>query len=465
MEFVKSLFYSVNFLSPVRITQEQLEKWHTNDEDVKKVVNNQFADEGLQKAFSEPLTLNPHKFNGINKKFEAKGWNILSSKPVMDSLGKPTFNPYYSVLEHDNLFGKVVKHAGKRKPDDQIGGGAHIGICGDFLDLSTYCSFLRIAMAERIRKIVEENPDELDGITLPQKELCEIQPGRLKDKSLPLDQRFLIVAEKVACLSESATVDAIDKMTREEQVALADKLVSVIQKAGLADASFGNIRLGNKEDRTEKGNRKIYLIDTEPSNVMILDQGWFKNLFTLQSSLEQTGRIGAVQLLRLEGSNRRANHFVGRVRKHIAMQKTSRYSASKVSLYVISVIALTIIYQKKVLEKKFPGLFEKYGESYPIKALKAIEIQRKTYLMSVAAPLEIGIAKFIGFLSCFIIQQVKTVSILNDNSLSEKEKIDKALSLPWAVRAAHIQGQARLSAYSRASKTTCAAACWVLRNL
>ena len=126
------------------------------------------------------------------------------------------------------------------------------------------------------------------------------------------------------------------------------------------------------------------------------------------------------------------------------MQKTSRYSASKVSLYVISVIALTIIYQKKVLEKKFPGLFEKYGESYPIKALKATDLQGKTYFMAAAAPMEIGIAKLIGFISCNIIQRARTVFILNDDSLPKKEKMDKVLSLPWAVRAAHIQGQARL---------------------
>ena len=281
-----------------------------------------------------------------------------------------------------------MKHTGKRKPDDQVAGGAPNGICGDFLDLSTYCSFLRIAMAERIRKIVEENPDELDGITLPLKKLCEIQPGRLKDENLPLDQRFLIVAEKVDCLSEGATVDAINKMSRQEQITLADKLVSVIQKAGLADASFANIRLGKEGDTTPSGNRRIYLIDAEPSNVMILDQGWFTNFFTLQSS----------------------------------------------------------IYQKKFLESKYPNLFEKYAESYPIKTLKAIEIQRKTYLMAVAAPLEIGLAKSIGYGVCIGIQIGSGVVIQKDPLLTAEEKQDKLLRLPWMVRAAMIQGQARMIA-------------------
>ena len=76
-------------------------------------------------------------------------------------------------------------------------------------------------MADRIRQIIAENPDEFDGVTLPQKKLCEIQPGRLKDESLPIDQRFLIVAQKVDCLSTKETVDAIDGMSQHEQEALA----------------------------------------------------------------------------------------------------------------------------------------------------------------------------------------------------------------------------------------------------
>jgi len=42
------------------------------------------------------------------------------------------------VLEHDGFPGRIVKHAGKRKADDQVAGGAPIPLTGDFLDLDPY---------------------------------------------------------------------------------------------------------------------------------------------------------------------------------------------------------------------------------------------------------------------------------------------------------------------------------------
>lgn len=420
IEFAKSLFYQVNFLPPVRLSQDQLEAWHTKDSGVTDFIHAQFKDGEPLRAFSSPLTLNPQRYEPIGRAFTGKGWRVLSEKPTAEG-----FKPYYSVLEHDGLPGKVVKHAGKRKPDDQVAGGAPMALSGDFLELDPYCSLLRIAMVDRIRQTCAENPDELDGITLPQKELCEIQPGRLRDESLPIDQRFLIVAQKVDCLSMTETVDAINAMSKLEQEALADKLVLLVTKTGLADASFSNVRLGREGDVTEKGNRRIYLVDTEPTNVMVLDQGWFKNLFAFQSSLEQAGRIGTICFRFLEiknwPSDIRAPHFVTRVKEHIETQKSNNYSKPKIGAYLISVIALTALYKKTS--------FGKY---------------RKTYIFAVLTPLDIGLAKTIGHTVCQIIFVVKQTLIMQDPSLTQQERMDKALQNPWMQRAARIQGQGRM---------------------
>ena len=364
--------------------------------------------------------MNPQRYEPIGRAFTDKGWRVLSEKPTSEG-----FKPYYSVLEHDGLQGRVVKHAGKRKPDDQVAGGAPIAHTGDFLELDPYCSLLRIAMVDRIRQICAENPDEFDGVTLPKKELCEIQPGRLQDESLPIDQRFLIVAEKVNCLSWKETVDAIDGMSQHEQEALADKLVSLVTKVGLADATFSNVRLGRADDLTEAGNRKIFLVDTEPSNVMILDQGWFNNLFAFQSSLEQAGRIGTYALRILEAKNwvtdQRAPHFVTRIKEHIETQKSNNYSKPKIGAYLISVIALTALYKKTS--------FGKY---------------RKTYIFAVLSPLDIGLAKIVGYSLSIGIHIGKFQIIAQDFSLSAQEKMDRHLQNPWIQRAARIQGQGRM---------------------
>ncbi len=357
------------------------------------------------------------------------------------------FKPYYSVLEHDGLPGKIVKHAGKRKPDDQVAGGIPIQLSGDFLELDPYCSLLRIAMVDRIRQICTENPEELDGITLPKKELCEIQPGRLRDQSLPIDQRFLIIAEKVDCLSWKATVDAINEMPQGEQEALANKLVNLVTKVGLADATFSNVRLGKVDDVTANGNRRIYLLDTEPSNVMILDQGWFKNLFTFQSSLEQAGRIGTVCFRMLEVKNwntdRRAPHFVARIKEHIKAQKSNKYSPTKIGFYLISVIALTAIYKKSYFGNRLKPYFSKYAETYPYKAISSLKIGRKTYIVTVLSPLEVGLAKTVGYTLSVIVFMIKNQIIAQNPQLSQEEIMVHSLKNPWLQRAARIQGQGR----------------------
>ncbi len=443
LEFAKSLFYEVHFLPPETLTQERLEEWHTKDEVTKTFIGDQFADSDLQEAFSSPLTLNPFRYKKLANSFEGKGWRILSEKPVGTN-----FEPYYSVLEHDGLPGKIIKHAGKRKPDDQVAGGAPIHLSGDFLELDPYCSLLRIAMADRIRRIVGENPDEFDGVTLPKKELCEIRKGNLQNQTLPIDQRFLIVAEKVDCLSWQETIDAIDSMPKGEQEALADKLVSLVTKVGLADATFSNVRLGKKEDVTEKGNLRIYLIDTEPSNVMVLDQGWFNNLFAFQSSLEQAGRIGTYAFRILDAKNwitdTRAPHFVARMQEHIEAQKSNKYSPTKLGLYLISVAMLTMIYKKNYFGERLKPYFERYAGTSPYKTISSLKIGRKTYIVAVLSPLEIGLAKVIGYYGCLILFLAKNMVSQKDLSMSEEEKMEQSLKNPWMQRAARIQGQGRM---------------------
>ncbi len=84
IEFAKSLFYQVNFLPPVELSQEQLEAWHTNDEPTKNFIRAQFADGEPLRAFSSPLTLNSQKYEPIGRAFTDRNWKVLSEKPVQE---------------------------------------------------------------------------------------------------------------------------------------------------------------------------------------------------------------------------------------------------------------------------------------------------------------------------------------------------------------------------------------------
>lgn len=448
MDVAKSLFYQVNYLPPVRMDEQQLEQWKTDDPTITGFIQEEFQDGVPKDSFTAPLTLNPSKYGPYAQEFQKKGWRVLSEKPVME-FGKMRLKPYYSVLEHDRQKGWIVKHAGKRKPDGYPAGGAPQPLSGDYLELDQYCSLLRIAMADRIRKLCLENPDELDGVTVPEKHLVEIQPGALKDASIPLDQKFVIVARKVDCLSMEETVNAIDGMTQDQQERLANKLVTLVTKAGLADASFSNIRLGKEGDVTEKGNRRIYIVDTEPSNAMVLDRGWWNNLFTFQSSLEQAGRLGTVALRMLAIQNwatdKRAPHFVARIKEHIEAQKSNKYSPTKVSVYVLSVLALTMIYHKKVVGPKIKPYFEKYADTTLYKKVSGLEVGRKTYYAAVLSPLGIGFTREFAYGVCVVLNQTYMQNVDQKHGMfgNPEQKMEEHLQNPWLLRAARIQGQAR----------------------
>ena len=326
-------------------------------------------------------------------------------------------------------------------------GGVPIFRTGDFLDFDPYCILLRLDMADRLRSIVENDPDSFDGITIPVEELCEIEPGRLKDQTLSVDKRFLIVADNVDCLSAYESAQAIASMTKEEQEALADKLIKLVTQAGLADASFSNIRLGKEDDRTERGNRKIYLVDTQPSNVMVLDQGWVKNLFAFQSSLEQAGRIGTDTLgyadARSHQIDARAIHFRNRLDSHIKKQQVNQYSQGKIGFYLISLIVLTALYHQKFIGKQLKPYFEKYSESLPCRAARLLQMNRKTYLAAVLSPIEIGLLKYLGVKCCQSLYNSKNRKN-QKSSLSDNEKNEQLLRNPWMQRAARLSGQSRL---------------------
>jgi hypothetical protein len=141
---------------------------------------------------------------------------------------------------------------------------------------------------------------------------------------------------------------------------------------------------------------------------MILDQGWFNNLFAFQSSVEQAGRIGTYAFRILEVKNwatdQRAPHFVTRIKEHIETQKSNNYSKPKIGAYLVSLIALTVLYKKTS--------FGKY---------------RKTYIFAVLTPLDIGLAKIVGYGVSIGIHVGKSQMIEQDSSLSQQEKMDRHL--------------------------------------
>ena len=378
---IQSFYYQSTFLPPISLTEDQLQKWKLDDGS-EKAVQKQFEEPTVRKYFTSPLILNYPEFETCVRDLQDKGWKVLSEKPLMVPGQALQLKPYYSVIERDELPGVIIKHGGLRKPEEaRVVGG--LFPTGDTLDFNQYCSLFRIAMIERIQEACQRHPQELVGITLPDKHLCEITPN---NHDLPVEKRFVIVAQKIDCLNIEETVGAIDIMPKLEQEALADKLALLVKETGLADASFSNIRLGKPGDNTPDGVRRIYILDTEPSNLMILDNGMKNRFLTQQSSVEKSARIGihALKQMDLKGETSKAPHFQARLAERAEEISTSQYSTIRIGAHLISIIAMGALYKHYGTRKWKVGL-----------------------VITVLAPVEVGTARWLGALVCGIVQIIK----------------------------------------------------------
>ena len=120
IECVKSLFYKVTFLPPVKLTQDRLKKMHASDEKIKKFIADQFNVAYLKKVYSTPLSLNPNMFNKItklvalNSHYLSSEWTAKNQVSIRIQSGGYVFPFDYSSLVHKLLPGKIVKHASKK---------------------------------------------------------------------------------------------------------------------------------------------------------------------------------------------------------------------------------------------------------------------------------------------------------------------------------------------------------------
>lgn len=99
-----------------------------------------------------------------NKTLEGHGFKLLGSKPNLQTGQKV---PFYSVIEHDDLQGWIIKSGATRIPKDVL----LIGPMNDKNEMAFFKnqeSILRIEMANRIAKVAQEAKIDVE---IPEKKL------------------------------------------------------------------------------------------------------------------------------------------------------------------------------------------------------------------------------------------------------------------------------------------------------
>lgn len=277
----KSNYYSNTYVPAVDLSEKALSKHLLKNEnqEIAAIAERLISQPEVQKVLSEPLTYIPEEFQLKNAILEKHGFTLLSKK--LD-LQKGTINPFYSVIEHQDLPNWVIKSGAARVPKDQF----LLGPMNDRNEMTLFTqeeSLLRIAMADRIQKVAKKA--NIDAI-VPKKALVAYTNA---DKVTDPTKKYCVVCEKIDILSVEDTIKAIKEMEGNQQRELAKKIATIVEKAGLVDASLNNIRL------TPQG--KIAIIDTEPGGLMV-KKGTKKN-----ASVEKCARIGLFTLMQSTGKN------------------------------------------------------------------------------------------------------------------------------------------------------------------
>ena len=286
VDFFKSFYYSNTYVPPVDLGDQNLSKYllKREDSETESIAQRLISNPEVRSVLSAPLSYDLEKINLNNEVLKKHGFKLLSSKPLIGNATQQS-TPFYSVVEHDQLPGWVIKSGATRIPKDKL----VLGPLNDKNEMAIFVeeeSVLRIEMAERIAKVAQKA--KID-VVIPRKRL--VTYSNLEGVN-EVSRKYCIVCEKINVLSTEDTVQSIKKMDADHQKEIARKISTIVQTAGLVDASFDNIRL------TADG--RLAFIDTEPAGLMVAKKSGLLNRLFCSSrgaSVEKCVRIGLFTLM------------------------------------------------------------------------------------------------------------------------------------------------------------------------
>ncbi len=329
--FFNSFYASNTYIAPVDLSEKSLsdDLLEKKYPETAAIAQRLISIPEVQKTLLEPFSL--------NKSFEIPEKNAILEKNRFTLLNTQICNyncqqiPVYNVIEHPDLSGWIIKAGVRIAANDHFWFKSN----NDKGERAIYTKeegLLRIPMANRIAKTAEEAKIE---IVIPKKGLVQY----LKiDKATDETQKYCIVCEKIEILTYDETLQIIKKMDSKKQKEMANKISTIVKKAGIVDASFHNIRL------TPAG--KIAFIDTEPVGLMVAK----KNNYKKGISIEKCARIGLFILMN-EASDPACKDFRDEVEAEYKNAIVPKLSKWKIVFSILSLGLLPAIYAIVALVK------------------------------------------------------------------------------------------------------------------
>ncbi len=351
--FFSAYYHSNTHLKPVDLEHNMLS--HNKLEDLQKVAIQHFmSEEERQTAFSLSI---PHRINfsgAIDKKEQT-----LSLKSACSLLYRENKQEKIRQLQESPI-SEIRIESGSVSISPDRSAPFVSNDRGDMLFLQKEDSLLRIAMAHRLAKVALDTKIEL---VIPERVPVRYIDLPTSEKSVnsqdknPTCNYCIAYKEDLSILSQIDTIRGIEAMSSEKQQKLAQDISTIIQKAGMANASFEYIRL------TTDG--KLACINPLPAGLMIAKRDGLPDglLQRNSASVEKCARVGLYSLK--EASNReKLAPFHKQIEDDYKKAVTSTISKWKIafsilSLGILPLIQVIIALAKREITKKTAAEIEK----------------------------------------------------------------------------------------------------------
>ncbi len=310
IDFFKSFYYTNTYLPPVDLSNEAIEQdlLSTTNPEVAEKAQELISQDEVQEILSAPFTYDPAEFKTRGETLKRHNFKLLSLKPALENGVVKGLHPYYSVVEHNDLPGWIIKAGGTRvKNDDFIAGPMNNrNEIGFFTEED---GLLRIAMAKRMRETAAKINFEL---IIPEKKFVSYKNSETITNPM---EKYCVVCEKLDLYSQEETIEEFKKMTPDVQRETAKKICQFIKESGFTDASLHNIRL------TKEG-KKFAIVDTEPSGLLVSNQ--ISSRGKHPSSVEKCARIGLFALLASSSKPENRTRHVGPIQVNTVTYKPAK---------------------------------------------------------------------------------------------------------------------------------------------
>jgi hypothetical protein len=281
-EFFRSFYHENTYVPEVDLNDDAY-LLENEDPEAAQIATNLISNQaaGIKNAFTMPLTELTDMTTEKNHVLLSHDYNLLGERfdPQTGS-----YQPCHDIAEHPSLAGWTITPGALRMPWNLY--NIIYGPSNDYNEACFYTeddALLSCAMAKRVAQVAQEAGIE---VAVAKKWLVRIQHTEDLEENC---RKYAVITQKLELPTDTVqkSIQTLQAMDAGSQRDTAQKIATIIRKAGLANASLRNIRVF--------ADGSLAFLDTEPCGLMRAKQ--HSGSFCQQHSVEKCARVGLFNLM------------------------------------------------------------------------------------------------------------------------------------------------------------------------